>query len=148
MAKSKTELNVEIIPVANPAIMFVAAPVLDCWTIFKIGFLPSFAPISLSCGASVKSGQERKSRRDDSGSNMSTRKQPKEMPQHSVYLNNNCTVVINTVADVFLPTTKFCNINGRDHGRGPVLCCYAFHYSFVYISSALRLVGDASNTAK
>ena len=40
-ANNNTEGNVEIIPVARPAIIFVPAPVLDCCTIFKIGDLPS-----------------------------------------------------------------------------------------------------------
>ena len=41
IANNNTEENVEIIPVARPAIMLVAAPVLDCCTMFNIGFLPS-----------------------------------------------------------------------------------------------------------
>ena len=38
---NNTEENVEIIPVAKPAIIFVPAPVLDCCTIFRIGLEPS-----------------------------------------------------------------------------------------------------------
>ena len=40
-ANNNTEENVEIIPVAKPAMIFVPAPVLDCCTIFKIGLEPS-----------------------------------------------------------------------------------------------------------
>ena len=40
-ANNNTVGKVEIIPVAKPAIIFVPAPVLDCSTIFKIGFLPN-----------------------------------------------------------------------------------------------------------
>ena len=36
-ANKITDGNVEIIPVAKPAIIFVPAPVLDCCTIFKVG---------------------------------------------------------------------------------------------------------------
>ena len=34
-------ISLEIMPVANPAMMFVAAPVEDCWTMSKTGFLPN-----------------------------------------------------------------------------------------------------------
>ena len=40
-ANNITEGNVEIIPVAKPAMIFVPAPVLDFSTILRIGFLPN-----------------------------------------------------------------------------------------------------------
>ena len=40
-ANKITEEKVEIIPVAKPAMMLVAAPVDEFWTIPRTGFLPS-----------------------------------------------------------------------------------------------------------
>ena len=39
-AKSRMGPKVEIMPVARPAMMLVAAPVEDFWTMPRTGFLP------------------------------------------------------------------------------------------------------------